>query len=249
MMDEFPSSGKSSNSTPATDSSPFIPAIKGCQTLILRLQPTHDRRTVGCGRVIQEHESKRTPFSRLATELVRLAVAELGSFAYPEANIRMITPPTQQDDHQRQFEVYMPVEGRKPRLSKRFAWPVGLELLSSRFGHIPQAASIRVWFSDHPSTNYTLTMEQIANRGLAYRMLTVWYYFQPNGASWFLMVYPVEASRRAAVRLLLEDSAFVAIDAWLCEARTPVWLGSSHYLDCIFDPTEQTLAVSERLQS
>jgi len=161
----------------------------------------------------------------------------------------MNAQPTQQDDTKRLFEVYMPVEGRKPRLAKRFSWPVGVELLSSRFAHIPQADSIRVWFDDHPSTDYTLTMEQIANRGEAHRILTVWYYYKRTGAEWFLMVYPVEAVRRTAIHAMLFDSAFAALDSWLCETRTPVWLGSPHHLDCIFDPLVQTLSVVERAQS
>ena len=161
----------------------------------------------------------------------------------------MTAQPTEQDESLRLFEVYMSIEGRKPRLPKRFCWPVGVELLSSRFSHVPQADSIQVWFDDNPSTNYCLTMEQIANRLLPYRILTVWHYVQKHRVSWYFMVYPVEAMRRSGIRTALHENAFTAIDQWLCEDRTPVWHGSSHHLDCVYDPTEQTLTVAERPHS
>lgn len=154
--------------------------------------------------------------------------------------------PMEDGESPRLFEVCLPIGGRKPRLPKRFCWPVGVEMLSSRFSRIPQADWIKVWFNDHPSSNYCLTMEQIANRRLPYRILTVWHHVLKHQARWYFMVYPVEASRRAAVRSLLQETAFAAMERWLCEERTPVWHRSSHHLDCIFDPNEQTLEVVER---
>lgn len=63
------------------------------------------------------------------------------------------------------FEVYMPIEERKPRLPKRFSWPVGVERLSERFASVPQARHSRIWFGDHPfdstAANPRLTMEHI----------------------------------------------------------------------------------------
>jgi hypothetical protein len=158
----------------------------------------------------------------------------------------MTAGPTQPNDSGRHFEMFMPIEGHKPRLPKRFSWAVGVELLSNRFRHVPQADSVRLWFHDHPSPDYTLTMEQIANRGVAYRILTVWYSYDRSGSKWYVMIYPVEASKRRTIHSMLHDSAFASIDAWLCEPRTSVWLGTSHHLDCTYDPSEPALTVSER---
>ena len=148
----------------------------------------------------------------------------------------MTAQPKGHGESPRLFEVYMPVEGHKPRLPKRFCWPVGVELLSSRYSHIPQSDLIKVWFNDHPSSDYCLTMEQIANRLLPYRILTVWHYVLKHRVSWYFMVYPVESMKRSGIRAMLHETAFAAIDQWLCEERTPVWHYSSHHLDCIFDP-------------
>lgn len=147
-----------------------------------------------------------------------------------------------------QFEVYMSVDERKPRLPKRFSWPVGVQRLSERFALVPQASQFRVWFGDHPfdstSAKPRLTMEHIANHRLAYPILSVWYYVRGGRTDWFIMLYPVEASKKRQVRALLEESVFPGIESWLLEERSPSWLVASHRLECIYDPDGETINIT-----
>jgi hypothetical protein len=146
------------------------------------------------------------------------------------------------------FEVYMPVDERKPRLARRFSWPVGVERLSERFASVPQASHFRVWFGDHPfdstSAKPRLTMEHIANHHLAYPILSIWYYVRGGNTDWFIMLYPVEAAKKRQVRALLEESVFPGVESWLLEERTPSWLATSHRLECIYDPDGETINIS-----
>jgi len=143
------------------------------------------------------------------------------------------------------FEVYMPVDERKPRLGRRFSWPVGVERLTERFASVPQAPHFRVWFSDHPfdstSAKPRLTMEH-----LAYPILSIWYYVRGGNTDWFIMLYPVEATKRRQVRAQLDESIFPAIESWLLEARTPSWLATSHRIECIYDPDGETINITTK---
>ena len=146
------------------------------------------------------------------------------------------------------FEVYTSVDGRKPRLGSRFSWPVGVERLSERFALVPQAPHFRVWFGDHPfdstSAKPRLTMEHIANRHLAYPILSVWYHVRGGSSDWFIMVYPVEATRKQQVRALLEESIFSGIESWLLEERSRSWLATSQRLECIYDPDGEAINIT-----
>ena len=142
-----------------------------------------------------------------------------------------------------QLPVFTPIESRNPKLSRQFTWPVGVEVLSTRFSHVPQYDNLQVWFSDRPM-DYEYRIDEIARRRLAYQVFTVWY-STIGDPHWLFLVYPVERTKRKDIRQLLEEFAFARADDWMCERKTQTWLDQPHHLRCIYDPQANHIRVRE----
>jgi len=145
-----------------------------------------------------------------------------------------------------QLHVWRPARRGKPKLARSLSWVVGAELLSRRFSHIPQYDDIEIFFRDRP-LDYSHRMERVVREQLRYPVFTASYW--PIGPirtyQWSFIVCPVEGRRRAAVRVLLEATAFPSVDTWLCEPKTETWLAQPHHLRCIFNQTENRIDVKE----
>jgi hypothetical protein len=140
------------------------------------------------------------------------------------------------------LKIFTPVEGHKPRLSPKFAWPIGVESISSYFADVPKIEQFQVWFSDRP-LEYRWTMEKIAAETLSYQIFTVWYTPSGREPNWYFMVYPVERIRKARVKELLELDGLPWVHTWLSSEHTETDLISPHHFRCVFHPRRDCLEI------
>ena len=155
----------------------------------------------------------------------------------------MTSLPEPTNSKQPQLPVAIMSNGRKPRLSSQFTWPIGVQRLSERFAHVPQYAQLSVWFNDRPM-EHQYRIDQIAKLEIDYQILTIWYSTigEPH---WYFMVYPIRRDLRATGRKAIEDTAFPAMDTWLCESRTQTWLADSQHFRCNFNPKDGKITTIE----
>lgn len=87
-------------------------------------------------------------------------------------------------------------------------------------------------------------IDQIAKLEIDYQILTIWYSTigEPH---WYFMVYPIRRDLRATGRKAIEDTAFPAMDTWLCESRTQTWLADSQHFRCNFNPKDGKITTIE----
>ena len=148
------------------------------------------------------------------------------------------------------------VSSPKAKLPRTVSYPVGTQLLSEAFVHVPQAAEIEVQYGAK-LLGYGTTLHEIVSGQLPHPVLAARYWVRrcaPMALSrddeprayWRLDVYPVERRRKHEVRTLLVEKAFAPLGEWLCAERTQTWLASSHRLECIFLPREGELVLREQ---
>ncbi len=142
------------------------------------------------------------------------------------------------------LEIYTSIERRKPRLSSRFAWPIGVELLSDRLSKVPQYDQMKVWFSDEPIQDEwgrPTAMNKVADQELPYQILTAKYYVYNRSARWYMMVYPVCKQLRSVANDLILSEGIPHIVAFLSRDFTETEMQVSHHYRCIFDPEGKSL--------
>jgi len=132
--------------------------------------------------------------------------------------------------------------GRKPRLPSQFAWPLGVEAISSYFANVPQYQDLQVWFSDRPVAPQW-TLQRIAAEKRAYPIFTLWYAPARRAPGWYFMVYPVEIRRKSLARELLEAEGFPWIQKWLMTKQADTEMLSAHHLRCFFHPVSEGLTL------
>jgi hypothetical protein len=140
------------------------------------------------------------------------------------------------------------------KVPRDLSYPVGAELLTSVFEHVPQCESLTVTFwADVSNVRERLT----ADRPLptiraeyskdypginAPRAWIAGGWYDPR---WTLTIYAIPRRARAAVRDLLITAGLGAIRDWLVAARTPVWLSGRHSRTILIQVDDGTLTIED----
>ena len=148
----------------------------------------------------------------------------------------------------------------KEKLSRHLSYPVGLELLATELGEVPQADQLSIWFVAR-SANRASEIEQKRRNGEYYPLLRALFRYVPLGYSgcndlretgfydpkWDLKVYAVSREHRAVARKLLCDQGIPAVAAWLRTPRGSTWLQGHKQITVCFN--EKDLAITVETDS
>lgn len=147
----------------------------------------------------------------------------------------------------------------KAKLPRHLSYPVGAEAISEALADEPHVASLSVTFWDQavwPASEF----RRLLNERLPYRIMIV--EFRPErgpgliGSAamiedgwyderWELRVYPVLAEFRSTANRLLREQGLPAVSRWLRSSRRAGWLTVPQWVESVFDPTKDALAVRE----
>jgi hypothetical protein len=143
----------------------------------------------------------------------------------------------------------------KEKLPRHLSYPVGLELLATTLGEVPQGDQLSVWFVAHSAIRAT-EIEHKRRNGEYYPVLTALFRYHPLGYSecnamreagfydpkWQIQVYGVGRKHRAVARKRLCEQGIPAVAAWLRTPRSSTWLQGHKQITVCFN--EKDLAIT-----
>ena len=143
----------------------------------------------------------------------------------------------------------------KEKLPHHLSYPVGLELLTTILGEVPQANQLSVWFVAHSAIRAT-EIEHKRRNGEYYPVLVALFHYDRLGHSecndlreagfydpqWDIKVYAVSREHRAFAQKLLCEQGIPAIAAWLRTPRSSTWLQGRKQITVCFN--EKDLAIT-----
>ncbi len=144
----------------------------------------------------------------------------------------------------------------KAKLPKHLSYPVGLMLLVTELGELPQGDQLSVAFLAHPGISAT-EIEHRRRNGEYYPVLQARFRYESLGISecnhlreagwydpkWDITVYEVSREYRAVARKLLCVEGIPAIVAWLRTPRSSTWLQGRKQIALFFNEKEQAITV------
>ncbi len=145
----------------------------------------------------------------------------------------------------------------KEKPPSHLSYPVGLELLATELGQIPQGDKLSVSF--HAHAGRVTEIENKRRSGAYYPVLVARFVYSPLGLSecnelrehgfydpkWDIVVYAVSRRHRAVARTLLRDQGIPAVAAWLRTPRTDTWLQGRKEITVCFSEKDQSILVEE----
>ena len=143
----------------------------------------------------------------------------------------------------------------KEKLPSHLSYPVGLELLTTELGQVPQADELSVSF--HAHAGRTTEVEHKRRSGEYYPVLTARFRYARLGLSesselreqglydptWSIVIYGVSRGKRAIARKLLCEQGIPAIVAWLRTPRSTTWLQGRKEITVCFNEKDQSIIV------
>lgn len=145
----------------------------------------------------------------------------------------------------------------KEKLPGNLSYPVGLEILATELGQVPQGNQLSVSF--HANAGRATEIEHKRRSGEYYPVLAAHFHHSRLGYSesnemreqglydptWDVAVYAVSRRHRAVARTLLRDRGIPAVVAWLRAPRSDTWLQGRKGITAYFNEKDQSLVVEE----
>ncbi len=143
----------------------------------------------------------------------------------------------------------------KEKLPGHLSYPVGLELLATELGQIPQGDELSVSF--HAYAGRATEIEDKMRSGAYYPVLAARFDHSRLGLSednelreqgfydptWGIVVYAVSRRHRAVARTLLREQGLPAVAAWLRTPRSDTWLQGRKEITVCFNEKDQSVIV------
>ena len=145
----------------------------------------------------------------------------------------------------------------KEKLPYHLSYSVGLELLATVLGQVPQGDQLSVSFHAHAGP--VTEIEHKRRSGAYYPVLAARFHHARLGLSeandlrehgyydpkWDIVVYAVSRGHRAVARTLLLDRGIPAVAAWLRTPRSDTWLQGRKGITVSFNEKDETIIVEE----
>jgi hypothetical protein len=143
----------------------------------------------------------------------------------------------------------------KEKLPRHLSYPVGLQILATALGEVPQAEVLTVSF--HAKSGSVSRSEKLRKGGEYYPVLAARFrhvrlgisecrgmesYYDPT---WELHVYAVTREKRATAQALLIEQGIPAIAAWLRKPRSETWLEGRKEITVAFSNHREALSITE----
>jgi hypothetical protein len=143
----------------------------------------------------------------------------------------------------------------RENLPGHLSYPVGLGLLTTELGQVPQADELSVSFHMHASR--ATEIEHKRRNGEYYPVLVASFHHSRLGYSessemreqglydptWNIVVYAVSRGNRAVARRLLCEQGIPAIAEWLRTPRSSTWLNGRKKITICFNENDQSVSV------
>jgi hypothetical protein len=143
----------------------------------------------------------------------------------------------------------------KEKLPSHLSYPVGLGLLTTGLGQVPQTHELSVSFHTHAGR--ASEIEHQRRNGEYYPVLTAGFHHWRLGLSesdemkeqglydptWNIVVYAVSRENRAIARKLLCEKGIPAIATWLRTPRSDTWLQGRKEITVCFSENDQAITV------
>jgi hypothetical protein len=137
---------------------------------------------------------------------------------------------------------------------------MGLELLATKLGEIPQANELSVSF--HAHAGRATDIEHKRRNGEYYPILAARFHHSRMGLSectamqehgfydphWNIAVYAVSRTNRAIAKKLLSEQGIPAVVAWLQRPRNETWLQGRKEIAVCFNEKDQTIIVETKAE-
>ncbi len=141
----------------------------------------------------------------------------------------------------------------KEKVPNHLSYPLGLELLATELGQVPQADELSVSF--HSNAGRATEIEHKRQNGEYYPVLEARFshirvpyseckdmkeYYDPK---WTITVYAVSRKNRAIAQTLLRKQAIPAVAAWLRSPRSETWFEGSKTITVYVNEKDQAVII------
>ncbi|MGA2254563.1 MAG: hypothetical protein ABSG53_07880 [Thermoguttaceae bacterium] len=145
----------------------------------------------------------------------------------------------------------------KEKLPGHLSYPVGLELLATELGQVPQGDKLSVSFFAHAGR--VTEIEDKRRSGAYYPVLAARFHHSRLGLSeandlrehgfydpiWGIVVYAVGRKHRAVARTLLREQGLPAVATWLRTPRSDTWSQGRKEIVVCFNEKDQSVIVEK----